>query len=121
VRQTTAAHIAARANNLQELRRVVEANEEFVNIQDANGWTPLIEAIRSKNLEMCDFLLKNGADVNARTIHKGGLGGSPLYWAFTFLNNDDPIISYLRNHGAKHYVPLKEEEVPLPVENQKEL
>jgi hypothetical protein len=118
VRQTTDAHRASRAGNLEELQRVVGANEELANAQDPNGWTPLTEAIRSKNLQSVSFLLEKGADPNVRSIHKDGLGGSSLYWAFTFLDKDDAIIALLQKNGAKHYVPLKEEEAPLPVKEQ---
>jgi ankyrin repeat protein len=120
----TEAHVAAREVRLEELRRLVEVNEKFVNAQDHNGWTPLHEGVRSKNIEVVRFLLESGADVNLRTITKDGgkrhPGGSTLYWALKFNDRDDPLIALLLSYGAKNYVPLKEEEAPLP-EQEKEL
>ena len=109
----TEAHRQAMEANLEELRRIVEANEEVVNARDKNGWTPLHEAIRSKDIEVVRYLLEKGADVNLRTIERNGKGGSPLYLARKYVNEDDPLIALLLSYGAKHYVPYKEEEVPV--------
>jgi ankyrin repeat protein len=118
----TEAHIAAREGYLDGLRQLVEVNEEIVNAQDQNGWTPLHEAVRSKNIEVVRFLLQNGADVNLRTIQKDGgkqhPGGAALYWALKFNDEDDPLLALLLSYGAKNYVPLKEEEAPLPEREQ---
>jgi ankyrin repeat protein len=110
---STEAHIHARDANLEELRRVVEVSEEVVNAQDQNGWTPLHEAVRSKDIEIVRFLLENGADVNLRTIEKDGKGGAALYLARRYVDEDDPLITLLLSYGAKHYVPYKEEVAPL--------
>jgi ankyrin repeat protein len=114
----TEAHVAARHADLEELRRLVEVNEEVVNAQDQNGWTPLHEAVRSKNIELVRFLLESGADVNLRTIQTDGgkqhPGGSALYWALKYDDSNDPLIALLLSYGAKNDVPLKEEEAPLP-------
>jgi ankyrin repeat protein len=110
---STEAHRYARDANLKELRRVVEVNDEVVNAQDKNGWTPLHEAVRSKDIEIIRFLLENGADVNLRTIEKDGEGGDALYLALKYVDEDDPIMTLLHSYGEKLDVPLEEEEVPL--------
>lgn len=110
---STEAHRQAMESNFEELRRVVEANEEVVNAQDKNGWTPLHEAIRAKDIEVVRYLLEKGSDVNLRTIEKNGKGGAALYLARRYVGEDDPLITLLLSYGAKHYVPYKEEEVPL--------
>jgi ankyrin repeat protein len=118
----TEAHVAASGAHLEELRRLVEVSAGIVNAQDHNGWTPLHEAVRSKNIEIVRFLLESGADVNLRTIRKDGgkqyPGGSTLYWALKFNDRDDPLIALLLDYGAKNYVPLEKEEVPPPEQEQ---
>jgi ankyrin repeat protein len=105
---STEAHRQAMESNFEELRRVVEANEEVVNAQDKNGWT-----IRAKDIEIVRYLLEKGSDVNLRTREKNGKGGAALHLARTYVGEDDPLITLLLSYGAKHYIPYKEEVVPL--------
>lgn len=51
-------------------------NPESIKKVDENGWTPLHEAVRGGSIEVIEYLLTKGLDINQRT--HGGTGGSPL-------------------------------------------
>lgn len=72
--------------------------DEVVNQRDANGWQPLHEAARGGHQETLELLVKNGADVNARTF--GGDGETPLHIAKTRFGPFHPIVKYLQSLGA---------------------
>ncbi len=61
----------------------------------AIGWTALHYAIINSDVELVKYLIKYGANVNKAT----GEGSTPLYLAK--LNNNEEIISTLKNAGAK--------------------
>lgn len=48
-----------------------------INIKDEHGESPLFHAVFYGMLEMCEFLLENGAKVNA----KSHIGKNALHWA----------------------------------------
>uniref|UniRef100_A0A7S1Y6U7 Fe2OG dioxygenase domain-containing protein n=1 Tax=Grammatophora oceanica TaxID=210454 RepID=A0A7S1Y6U7_9STRA len=100
---STEAHRSAMEGNLEHLKNAVEANEEVVNAQDKNGWTPLHESIRSGKGEVVKFLIEKGANVNART--QGGRGGSVLWWALEEHGEEHEIIDVLNEFGAKNIPP----------------
>lgn len=68
---------AARNQDLRLLRKRVAANPALVKGQDAGGSTLLHHAAAFGTREMLEFLLKAGAEVNARN----GRGSTPLHWA----------------------------------------
>jgi len=72
---------------------------------DENGWQPLHEAVRGGHTYVVEYLLKEGADVNARTGH--GKGGSALWWAKKTLDDDHPIVVLLVKNGGVAIAPLK--------------
>ena len=41
----------------------------LLNAKDKYGWTPLIRAVYNQNLEIVNFLIENGADLEAKNIH----------------------------------------------------
>ena len=49
-----------------------------MNVKNKYGTTPLHLASKRGSGEILKFLIKNGADVNARDSYRGG---SPLHWA----------------------------------------
>jgi ankyrin repeat protein len=64
------------------------------------------EAVRSGNLKSVELLLSSGADVNARTILKSGeVGGSILYWALEYYDDDHDIVKLLKTSDAKNIRP----------------
>jgi len=54
-----------------------------------------------------EFLVEQGADINARTKGqgRGAAGGTPLWWALESHNEDHPIVAALRKMGAKNFGP----------------
>jgi hypothetical protein len=95
---TTEAHLAASAGNLRKLKRIAVKSPEDLTAEDINGWQPIHEAARSGHVEVVQFLLKNGADIN--TLTGKGTGTSPLYWAIESLGEDHPAVQSLKRLGA---------------------
>lgn len=60
-------HIEASAGNLTIVKELLEKHHFLINTKGKNGNTPLIYAFYSKNIELINFLLKEGADINEKT------------------------------------------------------
>ena len=67
-----------------------------VNIKDKCGMTALMFAVKSQNLEITSYLLKNG-DANVNSIHNNG--GTAL--SFAGERNDEKIILNLIECGVE--------------------
>mmetsp|Transcript_4113 Transcript_4113/g.8317 ORF Transcript_4113/g.8317 Transcript_4113/m.8317 type:complete len:94 (-) Transcript_4113:168-449(-) len=65
--------------------------------------TALHEAARGGHVDVVEYLLERGLDINQRT-HKGK-GGSPLWWAKKIHGDDHPVVKYLKEKGAKNLKP----------------
>ncbi len=60
------------------------------------------EAVRTGNLQSVKTLISAGADVNSRTKNKNGSpGGSILYFALEYLDQDHEVVKVLKSWGAK--------------------
>lgn len=66
----------------------------WINQPDASGSTPLHHAARTESLNMVEYLIKNGADVNSRDFR----GYTPLHYACGY--RDDNVIIPLTDAGA---------------------
>ncbi|MGV8027393.1 MAG: protein kinase [Anaerolineaceae bacterium] len=76
--------------NLQAVKAFVRKNPSLVNAKDnINGRTPLH---LTNNSLVAEFLISNGADVNAKDYQ----GRTPLYWA-----SNGKIAALLRDYGAR--------------------
>jgi ankyrin repeat protein len=66
-RNKTALHIAANSGNLEVLKLLVD-NKADINAQDEWGYTALHLAAKREmgGLELCEFLVENGADICLR-------------------------------------------------------
>ncbi len=76
----------------EEAKRYLQQNPSEIALK---GWmddTPLHIASLSENFEMVQYLIENGANVNAE---RSGLYTTPLCWADSF-----EIARYLLDHGA---------------------
>jgi len=107
----TEAHKAALDGNLNDLKDYVNVHEDSVNARDANGWTPLHEAIRKGDMDITKFLLERGSDANSRTGRPGEFGGSALYLAKLFHGDDHSIIDLLKQYNARHMEPGMRDEL----------
>ena len=95
---TTAAHEAAYMGDVDILMELTEQSENLIRTKDENGWEPLHEGIRSGHLDVVDFLIKKGADINERTLD--GEGDSPLRISLDTNGPDHPVTEYLLSLGA---------------------
>lgn len=95
----------ARKSHVAELRKVYESfrfHPEFLgididspNARGALGNSLLHLAAFRGDLQACEALIQNGADVNAR----GDLGNTPLHDAA--MGDNDSVIACLLRHGAR--------------------
>jgi prolyl 4-hydroxylase len=102
-KMVTNAHLIAASGNVELLEKVGSKDKSVLHTADENGWLPIHEAARSGHSEVIEYLIKEGADVNART--NVGKGASPLWWAEHMLPNTHPTVKLLRKHGAKSIAP----------------
>ncbi len=58
---------AASAGDLNKVKTLVEHDPALVNIRIQSGWTPLHYASRYERVNVAEYLILHGADVNART------------------------------------------------------
>jgi pectate lyase len=86
-------HMAAFVGSLDKLRKFVETGTD-VDAKDENGRTPLLRAIRGKQIEAVKFLIDHGADVNTRDEQ----GYVPLVYALWTV--DPKMVRLLVNEGA---------------------
>ena len=80
-------------NNLIEVKKCVYSGKFDINVQDDKGYTPLMYAITNHNLQMVEFLVEQGADINLNNNE----GDSPLKIAYKFSRD---IAEYLFEKGA---------------------
>ena len=67
------------AQTSETARLLIQAGAD-VNAKDINGFTPLMNAVKTNNLYLTEFLIESGADVEARTFQKLQ---TPLFYAQT--------------------------------------
>jgi ankyrin repeat protein len=87
--QLTALIYAARANDLESVKTLLDAGVD-VNQQSGYGWTPLLVATQNRYYKLAAYLIERGADVNLP--NKGGW--VPLYLATdnrNIENGDYPV------------------------------
>jgi len=95
-----AAHLAARAGDLNKLKKTVEAEEGVVHRKDSNGWQPIHEAARAGKAKVLKYIIKQGGDFNHRANH--GDGPTPLELANDYLPIDHPVINILRRYTQRY-------------------
>lgn len=83
--------IASIEGNLPMVKTLVLQNHARI---DHIGWTPLHYACTRGHLEVAQFLVTNGADVNASSIN----GSTPLMMAVQ--SGNEELIKYLLDKGA---------------------
>jgi len=86
------AHSAAHLGRLDELRQIVSANPEVVHARGGDGQTPLHFA---STIEIADFLLEHGADIDAIDVDHEG---TPAQW---MISDRTEIARHLVRRGAK--------------------
>ncbi len=64
-------HNAARKGDLVKVKELVKQNPSLISTKDKMGNTPLHMAAANDHKDVAEFLLENGADVNARDSNGG--------------------------------------------------
>jgi hypothetical protein len=100
---TLPAFAAAAKNDVEGLVKMASDDKRSLTAKDRNGWQPIHEAARGGHKDALDFLIRNGADINART-HKG-TGVTPLHIALNAHDQDHPAAQYLIGLGAMNVGP----------------
>ena len=90
------AHSAASRGDLPSLRQIAEKNHSLLFQTDSFLWQPIHEAARSGHANVVQYLVQQGADVNALDHEKD----TPLDIATEFNGEDHPIVQKLRDLGA---------------------
>ncbi len=93
----------AASNSLPNAKILIDHGAK-VNIAANDGMTPFIQATLGVSsgkvpIDMCDLLLKKGADVNAELKDRNASGWTALHYAA--VNEDAELVEYLIKHGAK--------------------
>lgn len=92
----TEIHQAIIAGDLSTVRMLVEADSTLLESEDKNGNTPLIAACRTMQVEVADYLINKGANVNA----KGESGTTPLFAVRKRKDGAYSLVQYLLAKGA---------------------
>lgn len=87
-------HDAAENGDLETVKKLVSADSKLIDAPDREGKTPLHYAAAKGHLNVVEWLVKNGANVNARNSS----GITPLYLAKGFGKKD--VAQFLEQHGA---------------------
>ena len=66
-----------------------------VNVRDNFKWTPLHHACHSGQLDIVQYLVEHGGEIDASTMN----GGTPLTRAIE--SSRDNVVQYLIDRGAK--------------------
>jgi ankyrin repeat protein len=103
-------HDAARKGDLAKVQALVKENPSLVSSTDKMGDTPLHLAAQNDRANVVEFLLANGADVNARNNNGSS---TPLDLALSCINHKDTL-PLLLAHGAD--VNLKNSSGVTPME-----
>jgi hypothetical protein len=77
---------AVESGSVEEVARLLERKPKLVDIRYHREFTPLVKVIQTTgNMEMIEFLISKGADVNADC----GMGDTPLHETVTYAASQD--------------------------------
>jgi len=92
------AHILAKRGFLPELEKSLQESDSILTERDEKGWQVLHQGVAGGNPQIVEFLVTNGAEINART--HGGYGETPLRIAEKIWGMNNEIVQYLKGKGA---------------------
>ena len=92
-------HHAAYEGDLKKVREIIDRDPNQINVQDAQGFTPLHLASSKGHIEIVEFLLDHGADIELEIFN----GDTPLLVAARYARHGKQYetIKTLLEHGAK--------------------
>jgi len=96
----------AAEGQVELLKEVFDVDPSLIHWNDENGWTPLHEAARWGHVDLVNYLIENGADIN----HLTQGGSSPLHVAKIEQGEDHKIVAMLLSLGAEDVEGTEERE-----------
>ena len=100
---------SAEAEEVKRIQAMIKDSPDLINARDGSGATPLLKAAEKGQLLVAQFLLANGADVEAK--HERFFEFAPLHYAASAGNK--PMVELLLSKGAnvqaradRGYTPL---------------
>jgi ankyrin repeat protein/L-ascorbate metabolism protein UlaG (beta-lactamase superfamily) len=87
-------HDAIQKGDVAKVKTLISNNKELINMKSEKGQTPLHLAVQNGNQEIVEFLISQGADVNARD----GEGNTTLVTALALKKTD--TAKFLLSKGA---------------------
>ena len=91
-------HKAAYKGDLKKVKEIIDRDPNQINVQDAQGFTPLHLASGKGHIEIVEFLLNHGADIELEIFN----GETPLMLAARYARYGQyETIKTLLEHGAK--------------------
>lgn len=109
---------AVETGNLPLLKLYIEDFQDDINQVNYMAWTLLHASIISRQYEMIDYLLANGANVNKKDV----LGYTPLIFTLTYaIPSDESIVQSLLNAGADIEITNKEGRTALMIAKDRHL
>jgi len=98
---------AVKRNDLSKVKALIEKDRSLVNLKDEAGNTPLHHAAMIGSVEMADFLLLKGADINAPNARLN----TPLHEALNVQKTE--VGKFLIEKGADIHKENLEKQTPL--------
>ena len=90
-------HKAAYKGDLKKVKEIIDRHPNQINVQDAQGFTPLHLASSKGHIEIVEFLLNHGADIELEIFN----GETPLMLAAQYARYGQyETIKTLLEHGA---------------------
>jgi len=91
-------HHAAYEGDLKKVKEIIDRDPNQINVQDAQGFTPLHLASGKGHIEIVEFLLNHGADTELEIFN----GDTPLMLVARYARHGQyETIKTLLEHGAK--------------------
>ena len=88
-----------KSNDIKKIEEIIKKDRTLLNKLNNNGLSLLHILVIKKNIKIIELLLKNGADVNIKSIKTKR---TPLHFAYIYQNNEsDEIIKLLIKYGAQ--------------------
>lgn len=100
-------HNAIQKGDVARVKTLISNNKELIHMKSDKGLTPLHLAVQNGKLEIVEFLISQGADINA----KDSEGNTPLITALAFRKTD--TAKFLISKGADVRIRNAQDEPPV--------